>query len=452
MPVPNEAQAILGVLCLSATLAVGCALGGEEPPAETRAPMSPRLALLAKEAHEEPGATGRFWEEIGKLGTPLVEPASADASRSLVTFLWRGDRKTEGVFLLGSLSGEALLTRLDGTDVWYRSYLVRRDARFTYRLAPFRGSVPSDPGKIRETAGIDPFNPRRHPPAGPPLLSVAEMPDAPAQPWIVRKPGTPAGVVKEGTIQSSILRGSRPVAVYTPPGYEAGTERTYPLLIVFDGTAYRDLIPLPAILDNLTATGKIPPVVAILVGRLEAEERESDLSCNRSFSRFVAEELLPWARQGYRVTSEAGGVALAGSSLGGLGAACAVLERPDLFGNVLAQSGAFWWKQEGDPQFEWVRRQLASRPRLPLRFYLDVGTLEVRPAAGNGPSLLEANRRLVQTLRAKGYDLLFSEYSGGHGYANWQGTIADGLIFLLQRSIREEPGPDPAWRTPAHAS
>ena len=104
---------------------------------------------------------------------------------------------------------------------------------------------------------------------------------------------------------------------------------------------------MPAILDNLIAAGKIPPVVAVLVGRLEAEERESDLSCNRSFSRFVAEELLPWARQGYRVTSDPGGVILAGSSLGGLGAACAALERPDLFGNVLAQSGAFWWKPEG---------------------------------------------------------------------------------------------------------
>jgi len=432
MPVPNGAQVILGVLCLSAALAAGCALGGEEPPAETAAPMSPRLALLAKEAHEEPGAAGRFWEDIGKRGTPLVEPAPADASRALVTFLWRGDKKTGGVFLLGSLSGEALLTRLAGTDVWYRSYLVRGDARFTYRLAPFRGSVPRDPGKIRETAGIDPLNPRRHPPAGPPLLSVAEMPDAPAQPWIVRKPGTPAGMVKEGAIQSSILRGRRPVAVYTPPGYEAGTERSYPLLIVFDGTAYRDLIPLPAILDNLIAAGKIPPAVAVLVGRLEAEERESDLSCNRAFSRFVAEELLPWSRKESRVTSDPGGVILAGSSLGGLGAACAALERPDLFGNVLAQSGAFWWKPEGDSQFEWVRRQLASRPRLPLRFYLDVGALETRPAGGHGPNLLDANHRLAEALRARGYDVLFSEYSGGHGYANWQGTIADGLIFLLK--------------------
>jgi enterochelin esterase-like enzyme len=434
MPKTINARAILGAGCLWLTVAAGCISGAEEPPAAPTTPTSPRLLALAAQVHGgDASAVEKFWEEIAKQRTPLVEPAPADANLALVTFLWRGDPGTRGVFLLGSLSGEALLARLDGTNVWFRSYTVRKDARFTYRLAPFRGAVPKEPGKIRETATVDPLNPRRHPPAGPPLLSVAELPDAPAQPWISRRPGTPAGVLKEGmTIKSAVLGGRRPVTVYTPPGYEAGAGPPYPLMIVFDGTAYRDLIPLPTILDNLIAAGRIPPVVAVLIGQLEAEERESDLSCNREFTRFLAEELLPWSRKGYRVTSEPGGVVLVGSSLGGLAAACAAMERPDLFGNVLSQSGAFWWKPEGDSEFEWLVRQFASRPRLPLRFYLDVGSLEARPGV-TGLNLYGANHRLEETLRAKGYDLLFAEYIGGHSYANWQGTISDGLIFLLKR-------------------
>ncbi|HEV8579753.1 MAG TPA: alpha/beta hydrolase-fold protein [Thermoanaerobaculia bacterium] len=118
--------------------------------------------------------------------------------------------------------------------------------------------------------------------------------------------------------------------------------------------------------------------------------------------------------------------------MGGLAAACAALERPDLFGNVLSQSGAFWWKPEGDSEFEWLVRQFAARPRLPLRFYLDVGSLEARPGA-TGLNLYGANHRMEETLRAKGYDLLFAEYIGGHSYANWQGTLSDGLVFLLKR-------------------
>jgi enterochelin esterase-like enzyme len=371
-----------------------------------------------------------------KGGTPLVEPAPADDRYSLVTFLWRGNRDTRGVFVLGSIARDAPMARLEGTDVWYRSYLVRKDARFTYRLAPVRQALdpdkPADRSKIRETAQIDPLNPRRHPPAGPPLLSLAELPDAPVQPWLARRPETPAGTVKEETIRSSILKGNRPVAVYTPPGYGTG-EQIPSLLIVLDGSAYRDLIPLPVILDNLLEGGQVPPALAVLVGRLEASERESDLSCNASFTRFLAEELLPWVRTRYRVAPDAGRVVLAGSSLGGLAATCAALERPDLFGNVLAQSGSFTWRPEGDSQFEWVSRQIPSRPRLPLRFYLDIGLMETWPVEGNGPSLLDANRRLRQALKTKGYEVHEAEYSGGHGYANWQATLPEGLVFLLKK-------------------
>lgn len=173
--------------------------------------------------------------------------------------------------------------------------------------------------------------------------------------------------------------------------------------------------------------------MAVLVGRLESAERESDLSCNASFTRFLAEELLPWVRTHYRVAPDAGRVVLAGSSLGGLAATCAALEHPDLFGNVLAQSGSFTWRPEGDSQFEWVSRQVSSRPRLPLRFYLDAGLMETWPVEGNGPSLLDANRRLRQALKAKGCEVREAEYSGGHGYANWQATLPDGLIFLLKK-------------------
>jgi enterochelin esterase-like enzyme len=401
-------------------------------------PESPRLQALAGGDRK---AVKRFWAEVEKSGTPLIEALpDSDPGRDrqlLVTFLWRGD-DLRGVMLLGSLSNDAPLARLGATDVWYRSYKVRRDARFTYRLAPVTAPIHLDPNgpyydrqAVRATAGIDPRNPHRHPPTGEALLSVVELPDAPPKTWSVRRPGTPAGQIgREESFRSASLGGSRPVAVYTPPGYQAGGE-PYPLLVVLDGTAYRDLIPLPVILDNLIAAGRIPPVVAVLAGRLDAEERDTDLACNRAFSRFLAEELLPWVRQHYRVTADPAHTVLAGSSLGGLAAACAAIEYPDRFGNVLAQSGSFSWKPEGAARPEWVARRLAAGPRLPLRFALDVGLLETWPPPTGGPSLLEANRHLRDTLRAKGYDLTYSEYAGGHGHANWQATLPEELVSLL---------------------
>jgi enterochelin esterase family protein len=36
-------------------------------------------------------------------------------------------------------------------------------------------------------------------------------------------------------------------------------------------------------------------------------------------------------------------------------------------------------------------------------------------------------------LRAKGYDVHYTEVAGGHDYIWWRGTLADGLVTLLGR-------------------
>jgi enterochelin esterase family protein len=409
-----------------------------EIPAGTLA--SPRLqALSFRIKAGDRAAVPRFWAEIAKTGTPLVESVPGeDPQQLLVTFLWRDEEDLRGVVLLGSLSNDAPLARLAGTDVWYRSYRVRRDARFTYRLAPVREKIVLDAADphydrqaVRATAGVDPRNPHRHPPAGEPLLSVVELPDAPPATWSRRRPGTPAGEVRgEQSFRSAALGGTRPVSVYTPPGYTAAAA-PYPVLVVLDGTAYRELIPLPVILDSLIAAGRIPPVVAVLVGRLEAAERESDLACNPAFARFLAVELLPWVQKSRHITADPARTVVLGSSLGGLAAACAAIEHPERFGNVLAQSGSFPWQPEGAARPEWVARRLAAGAKLPLRFSLDVGLFETWPPPKGGPSLLAANQHLRDVLREKGYEVAYAEYAGGHGHANWQATLPEELAGLL---------------------
>lgn len=432
----------MAVLWLSLILLPRCA----GPGSSSQEPVvrSPRLAAL-RESLRSGGreALRGFWEEIERQGAPLVEPIPGDERNLLVTFLDDGGWRTKGVVVLGSVAHAAPMSRLAGSDVWFHSVAVPRDARFTYRLAPLARPIPVDRGdprydlgKIQEHARFDPLNPRRFPrdASGSEwyTLSLVELPEAPPQPWLAPRPGVRPGRVEETAVRTGLLGGERRLDVYTPAGFRK-EDGPYPLLVLLDGWSYLELISLPTILDNLIASGEIPPLVAVLVTPPDPGLRDGDLECSESYGRFLAEELIPWVRERYPVVHDPARTVVGGASLGGLAAACAALARPDVFGNVLSQSGSFSWRPEHDPEPEWLRRRIETGgPALPLRVYLDVGRMEVWPTRDRGPSLLDSNRRFRDALRSRGAMVSYLEYSGGHGYANWQATLPDALRVLMK--------------------
>jgi enterochelin esterase-like enzyme len=229
-------------------------------------------------------------------------------------------------------------------------------------------------------------------------------------------------MVTKHRIASERLGNERSVWVYTPPGYDSFSEDPYNLLVVFDSFAYLRVVPTPTILDNLLADGRIAPTIALLV---ESPDRNIDLPCSTPFAGFLVEELLPWLRERYTVTSDPARVVVAGSSNGGLAVAYAGFRHSEVFGNVLSQSGAYWWRPEETQEHGWLIRQFVAAERLPLRFYMDAGSFE---HGIRDPSILLCNRHLRDVLRAKGYSVVYAEFSGGHDYPYWQGTLADGLI------------------------
>ncbi len=156
-------------------------------------------------------------------------------------------------------------------------------------------------------------------------------------------------------------------------------------------------------------------------------------------SDFLSSELLSWAHGLYNFTRDPKQTIIGGSSFGGLAAACAGRYYPETFGNILSQSGSFMWvppktdhsfDSVADSEPNWVARQFTAAPGLPLRFYLDAGSEEI-DLTGGGNTILPANRTLRDVLRAKGYEVYFQEFAGGHDYPSWRGTLADGLVALL---------------------
>ncbi len=289
---------------------------------------------------------------------------------------------------------------------------------------------------------LDPLNPRTHtypkddeiPDDEDFSFSLLELPDASAQPWITSRPDVAQGRVEMFRLHSEILDNERRVWIYTPSCYEKSGE-PYGLLLVFDGLAYihPNLVPTPTILDNLLHAGKIPPLVAVFPDSLSMETRSSELPCNPSFVEYLTSELLSWVRERYHVTDEPARTIVAGSSYGGLAAAFVGLTAPQVFGNVLSQSGAFWYNGSGrhDIDAEWMLpRRFVEGPHLPLRFYLEAGLLERTRDA----DMVLCNRHMRDVLEAKGYEVTYSEYMGGHDYICWRGSFADGLLALVTRT------------------
>ena len=235
------------------------------------------------------------------------------------------------------------------------------------------------------------------------------------------------------TVFDSTYRKPRRLWVYTPADYDAKVP-PYPLIVAFDGAEYRDTMPLPWILDTLRAAKKAPAFVAVLVENFEGPERIADLGNAQRMSHFVSSQLIPWIRRQWHVTTDPHRTIVTGSSAGGLGSAFVALEHPDIFGNVLSQSGAFWRGAEAsnDAPYEWLTTRVQERPRSDVSFFVDVGELEDHATlGGSGPNFRDANRRFVAALRAKGFAVAYTEVPGGmHGEPYWMQRLPVGIVSL----------------------
>lgn len=396
---------------------------------------SPALARLSEQVHAgNAAALDAFWRELAQRGTPLVELIPGDDEHSLVTFVYRSERAQRSEddgstpAIVNTLPGRdwtQALEQLPGTDVWYKSYKLPNDTRESYQFAVGGRNV------------TDPLNPRTlvFPDDSESgfsgwVSSVFELGNAPPQVWNTPRPDLPHGDVTYYRAPSAILEREYGVWVYTPPGYTTDGA-PYGLVLALDGWLYLDLIPLPTTLDNLIAAGRLPPMVGIMVSSPLDATRQRDLSCYPPFADFVARELVPWARQNFHLAADPAQNIIVGVSLGGLMAAFIALHHSDLFGSVLAQSAFFGWRPRGE-QDMWIAREYIARPLLPLRFYIEAGRFETElqtnePGWGN---FLLAARYMRDVLRAKGYSVAYSEFSGGHNATNWQGTLGEGLLAL----------------------
>lgn len=394
---------------------------------------SPRLAALAEAFQGGNGqALARFRKDLqGKA--PLIEAITGDALHRRVTFICQASNETKRVTMIGGLPAANILkplTRLADSDLWYRTEVHSVEARFGY-VFQINGpeTLPMETVAImnelqRNPPRVDPLNTNEY--AG---WSYVELPKAPTQLWIDKREGVAAGRKTRDKFKSEILGAQYDLSIYMPAGYDRDQQRCW-LMIAFDG-GFRKM---EVTLDNLLATGKIPPLVVVGIQNISSQSRMRDLNCSDQFVSFVAKEIVPWARKTHRVYEDPSHTIIGGTSLGGKMAAYCGLKHSDVFGKVLSQSGSFITAaKEESPAPVWngetpgmLVAQYLQSPHLPLEFYIEVGLYETTLPFS---PLLET-RRLRDVLNGKGYRVSYSEFVGGHNEVCWRGSFAQAIMAL----------------------
>lgn len=226
-----------------------------------------------------------------------------------------------------------------------------------------------------------------------------------------------AGETKRERIESNLLGQTRRLSLYTPKGYE---DKALPVIYVQDGVAFYRFAKMHLTLEKMIADDLIRPAHLVFI---EPIDRAKEYGYNEDYRRFVFEEVIPLAEDRLKTTDER--IAM-GASLGGLVSTLLAWNKPEVFGTVVAFSGAYLGTPESKDFYwdeaSWFLETLKSEDAKPIRFYSDVGTLEW---------LTNVNKEVAGVLNEKGYEHVFETRNAGHNWVNWRKGFRGALEFAI---------------------
>jgi len=368
-----------------------------------------------------------FWSTNPQL--PLVEKDPLYDDYVFITFLYHTDQPHKDIrFEMFGIYEEyrfadMKLYPLPNTGTYYRSYMVPSDLCFSYRFS-ITDTLSGETQKL-----VDKFNSNTIPRDQVFGYSFSAMDLRADEPdYNAKKQYVNYGKLDTLDFKSKILGYNKDVFIYTPSGFDKNREKSYPVIYLFDSFIYLNRVEVPNILDNMIHEGKIEPMVAVLINNYYDERRETELHLNFEFTSFVTDELVPFARENYNATTDPKQTIIGGISLGGLASTFMSFYHPDIFGNVLAQSGAFWRdtlrvdNYDNEIRNDWLINQFITSEKKPIQIYMDWGLQE--------NMVLGSSRKLARVLHQKGYDYKYIEFNGWHDWSNSRKTFPAGLLYL----------------------
>ena len=327
-----------------------------------------------------------------------------------VTFRLRAPKATE-VTLTGDWLGTTPPPKLtkDDAGVW------------SVTLGPFEPSIYIYSYTVDGVAIADPINPRMKLRAST-SASLLEVPAAAADFWEARD--VPHGSVEINWQKSKAINGeTRAIWIYTPPGYQKGSQR-YPVLYLLHGSndtaaGWTTAGNANFVLDNLLAEKKATPAIVVMPwGHATPFGTQGN---DQLFEKYLLEDVIPTVEAKYRVAPGRQNRALAGLSMGGGQALRIGLGHLDLFSSVASFSGAI-------PQdFETRFAELLAKP--------DATNAKLKTlwiGCGEQDSLFNRSKNLSELLTKNQVKHVFRATPGVHNYTIWRKYLSEYAPLLFR--------------------
>jgi enterochelin esterase family protein len=242
----------------------------------------------------------------------------------------------------------------------------------------------------------------------------------------------PHGDVRMVWYPSSTLETQRRMHIYTPPGYDAGTER-YPVFYLLHGGGDEDsgwstIGRAGFILDNLIAEKKARPMLVVMPngslprpanlprttpGTTPSPEAARAMAAFQGrFTNELLKDVIPYVEKNFRVLEGPQHRALAGLSMGGGQTLSAVTTRPDQFAYV-----GVWSAGIGQNAADFEKRNATffdSADKVNQSVHL------FSISVGDKDFALNGSKNLAELLKKHGIKHELHVSGGGHTWINWR--------------------------------
>ncbi len=262
--------------------------------------------------------------------------------------------------------------------------------------------------------------------------SQVHVPGPASLAWEVNE--VPHGRLHRHFYRSSIAGDERDFLVYTPPGYEPGARKRYPVLYLLHGysdeaSAWTSVGLANVILDNLIARKQAQPMILVMplgYGTMDVvkggwaglRNREFWQTNLDKFRDTLLYEVMPQAEKAYRIAADPKHRAIAGLSMGGTESLLVGLNALDRFAHI----GAF---SSGGLNTNYT----ALFPTLDAKANAKLRLLWI--ACGDQDGLLTANQQLIAWLKSQGVRYTWVQAPGQHSFRVWRRNLAEFAPLLF---------------------